>query len=275
MQKQTEMNCKNCKTELNSEQSYCHNCGAKVVNERITTKGLISDFLDSLGWDNQFIVTFRDLIIRPQLVFSQYLKGTRKKYTNPFTFFAIGVTLTVLVISFYSDKLIDITAQSSIKPAENIMSSIPEEEGVSANEMQIDYLEKLEVLNKKIMYFQYNYYYYLSFLLLPFFALLAFIVFGKPDNYGEHLIINAYIQGLLFFVTLLLFIVTLLIGSDVHSANSILLTILFYCYSYKRYRSYTLGKILMKLLKFLALLIPIFIVFFIIGLYIGKIMSQT
>ena len=126
------MNCKNCQTELQSEYKYCNQCGAKVVNKRITIKSLISSLLISLGWDNQFFVTFRDLVLRPQLVFERYLNGTRKKYTNPFTFFAIGTALSVFVLSFYSDELINISTKASLKPSETIIKNYSKNEDNSA-----------------------------------------------------------------------------------------------------------------------------------------------
>lgn len=259
------MNCKNCHAELNSEHKYCNECGAKIVNERITLKNLISGLLVSLGWDNRFFVTFKDLVLKPELVFEKYLNGTRKKYTNPFTFFAIGAALSVFIFNIYSDKLLEISTAAFIKPSETLIDVLPQDNSNTANNKNADYLEQQKSINKKIIDFQYNYYYYLSFLLLPLYALIAIIVFGKPENYGEHLVINAYIQGMLFFFGLFLFVLTLLIRFDIYNSGTIPLTIFYYCYTYKRYRKYTIGRTFKKLLKFFVVIIVIILIIMVVS----------
>ena len=261
------MNCKNCDFQLNSEDKYCNECGAKVVNERISIKSLLSGLLVSFGWDNRFFVTFRDLIVRPQVVFGKYLNGTRKKYTNPFTFFAIGTALSVFVLNLYSEELIQLSANTNLKSSETTVSTYSEDGNSSKiSKKQADFMKEQEASKIKSIEFIYKYYYYLSFLLLPFFALVALFVFGKPDNYGEHLVINAYIQGLLFFFGLPIFFLSLLIEYDVYTGGSFLLTVIWYLYAYKKYRNYTLGKTLKKLLKFLGIFLFLFLFMLVVTL---------
>lgn len=263
------MNCKNCNTELNPEHKYCNECGAQVINKRITLKSLLSTLLISFGWDNQFFGTLKDLVIRPQMVFEKYLSGTRKKHTNPFAFFAIGVALSVFVINIYTEELINISMKDSLKPAETVYDNLNENEGALYSEKNSTYLEQQQTMNSAAINFQYKYYYYLSFLLLPFYTLISFLVFGKPDNFGEHLVINAYIQGLTFLIILPLFFVTLFLDYDVHTTAAILLTIIYYSYAYKKYRKYTLGQSLKKLLKFFAIILVVLLFFVGIGILVG------
>ena len=268
------MYCKNCQTELNPAHKYCSQCGAKIINRRITIKSLISDLLISLGWDSQFFVTFRDLILRPQLVFEKYLNGTRKKHSNPFTFFAIGVALSVFVINFYSDELIKISTKTSLKPAETLIDGLPEDVNNTKSNDKAEYMLKQQSLNKKIVDFQFKYYYYLSFLLLPIYAFIAFLIFGKPNNYGEHLVINAYIQGLLFFFSLFLFFLALLTRIDFYTSGGIISMVIYYCYAYKKYRKYSIGQTLTKLLKFLAFIIIIMLLLVVIGYIFGRFIEK-
>ena len=269
------MNCKNCQAELHSEHKYCDQCGAMVINERISIKSLISGLLISLGWDNQFFVTFRDLVLKPQSVFEKYLNGTRKRYTNPFTFFAIGTALSVFILSFYSDELINISTKASFKSSETLID-IYKKEGYSSEKSnkKADFIEKKQILVKKIFIFMYKYYYYLSFLLLPFYALIALLVYGKPDNYGEHLVINAYIHGLLFIFGLLLFFLTLQLGHGVYSNGTLLLTLIYYLYAYKKYRKQTIGKTILMLLKFLAIILVFLFLIFMIRYLIGILIAR-
>ncbi len=265
------MNCKNCETELPSIHKYCTQCGAQVVNERITLKSLISGLLVSLGWDNQFFVTFRDLVLKPHLVIERYLNGTRKKYTNPFTFFAFGAALSVLIIGFYSDKLVQLSSQVSTKTTELLIDSQLKGE---KSAVMPDAIEKQEAINKKLYGFMFKHYYYLSFLLLPLYAFIAFLIYGKPNNYGEHLVINAYIHGLLFFLGLLLIFLTLLIHQEIYSSGSILLTVIYYLYVYKKYRKHTIGKTIKVLLKFLLISLVILLIIVAIGFLIGMLTAH-
>ena len=93
--------CKNCGATLTENQKYCSECGAKVVTERITFRSLFHILIQNVfGWDNRYFFTIRNLIVRPQVVLNDYLSGTRKKYVNPFTFFAIGVGILLIIFQF-------------------------------------------------------------------------------------------------------------------------------------------------------------------------------
>ena len=83
------INCKNCTFEIKEEDSFCKKCGAKIIKRRITVKSLFSNLLLVLGWDNNYFSTLRYLLYQPQVVLEGYIDGTRKKYANPFSFFAI------------------------------------------------------------------------------------------------------------------------------------------------------------------------------------------
>lgn len=91
------MYCRNCKAELNPEDNFCNKRGAKIIKKRITVKSLMSNIFDALGWDSSFSVTLRHLLYKPQIVFKEYIKGTRKKYTNPFTFYTLSLAISLFV----------------------------------------------------------------------------------------------------------------------------------------------------------------------------------
>lgn len=60
------MECKNCDTDLSDQYKYCRECGAKVINERITFRKLLGEaFNQTFGWDNKFFITLKTLITRP------------------------------------------------------------------------------------------------------------------------------------------------------------------------------------------------------------------
>ena len=120
------MNCKNCKSEITENDSFCNNCGAKIIKERITIKSLFSNFLIALGWDSNFFITLRYLLYQPQIVFGEYTEGTRKKYTNPFSFFAIITAISLFIFSQYSEQLIQLSTNTDLQQTELIDSKLVE-----------------------------------------------------------------------------------------------------------------------------------------------------
>ena len=265
------MNCKNCESEMLPDYKFCNQCGAKVVAERITVKHLLYSLLISFGWDSQFFVTLRDMFMRPQLVFERYLSGTRKKYTNPFTFFAIGTALSVFVLSFYSDQLIEISTKASVNTSESIINSYSHDDAPpQLKEEQAAIIKKQEDFNRKMVSFMFKYYNYLSFLFLPFYTLIALLVYGRQNTFGEHLVINAYIHGLIAFYGLILFFVTLWLKTDVYSGGAILLTFIAYLYAYKKYKKHSVGKTIKVLFKFVGIMLLIVVVLSLVGFIVGR-----
>lgn len=265
------MNCKNCKTVLNPNDNFCSECGAKVVRERITIKSIFSNLLVALGWDSNFFITFRFLLSKPQIILKEYIDGTRKKYTNPFTFFAISIAVSLFVFNQYSEQFVQMLTPETTFQIEksDILSS-----NNSKDELYKSFgYENETEFQKATMQFQLKYNNLLSFLLLPLYTLIAFLVFGKPFNYGEHLIINTYIQSITTFLALLIFIFSIAFEINIFGKGIYIITILYYSYAYKKLYEFTFGRILLKLFKFFGILILFAIIVFIIVFIIGVVFA--
>ena len=92
------IDCKNCGASLRSDFDYCPSCGAKIIRNRLTLKNVWQDISFQLfNVDNTFLKTFRHLFVFPQTVIENYISGIRKKYMNPISYFAIGITLSGLL----------------------------------------------------------------------------------------------------------------------------------------------------------------------------------
>ncbi len=246
------MDCKNCKSELNPKNNFCSECGAKIIRERITIKSLFSNVLIILGWDSNFFVTLRHLLYKPQIVFKEYINGTRKKYANPFAFFAISLAISLFVINQYSDQFIQMSTMSNLQQVdENVSSSDNSNE---SNGLKALGFNSQKEFNESIIEFQLKYYNLISFLSLPLFTLIAFFVFRKPYNYGEHLVINTYILSITTFLGVLLFVFSLLTGINILYYGTII-TFLYYSYVYKRLYELSFGKLILKILKFIGVLL--------------------
>ncbi len=267
------MNCKNCKSEITEIDNFCNNCGAKVIKERITVKSLFSNLLISLGWDSNFFITLRYLIYKPQIVINEYINGTRKKYANPFTFFAIGIAFSLFVFNQYSKQFVKLSAETNTKQSETTANFLSKIIGNPKKTIEFDYEKQYE--NQKIVTEKtLKYYNLISFLLLPFYALIAFIVFRKPYNYGEHLVINTYIQGILLFLSIILFIFSLLTKFNLFSSGIYILPFLYYPFVYKKLNKYTIGQTLLKILKFIGVLLLVIIISILIGFVLAMIKSK-
>ena len=264
------MNCKNCKSELTEYQNFCNNCGAKVIKERISIKSLFSHLLNALGWDNNFFITLRFLLSQPQTIIKEYINGTRKKYTNPFTFFAISLAISLLVFNQYSEKFIQMSTMADLQQTEQ-----------TENVSMPDNKKFLELLgyNTQDEYiranaeFQLKYHNLISFLLLPIFTLISFFVFRKPHNYGEQLVINTYFLSVTTFFGLLSFIIGLLTGVNI-LFYSIFITFLYYSYAYKKVYQLSFGKLLLKILKFFGVLLLVIIIVGIITILSGFVLAM-
>ena len=93
------MNCKNCEGSLRTDYSYCSNCGAKVIRNRLTIKNLWYDVTERFfNVDNTFLKTFLHLFSKPEVVVDSYVKGVRKRYLNPIAYFTIALTLSGILL---------------------------------------------------------------------------------------------------------------------------------------------------------------------------------
>ena len=258
--------CKNCTLEINEKDSFCKECGAQIIRERITIKKLFSNLLIALGWDSNFFITLRYLLYQPQIVFEEYLNGTRKKYANPFSFFAIITAISLFVFSQYSEQFIQMSSNIDLKHTELIENTLSDNLENTKDIKMFGYKNENE-FKKGLIEFQMKYYNLLAFLLLPIYTLIAFFVFRKPYNYGEHLVINTYIQGITTLLSVLLFIFSLLIGFNLFGSGIMILPFLYYCYAYKRLYNLTFGKLLIKILKFIGIFLLLMIISIIIGFF--------
>ncbi|WP_299600863.1 DUF3667 domain-containing protein [uncultured Aquimarina sp.] len=260
------MSCRNCSYLISENSDYCQSCGAKVIRERITFKGLKSDFFSNvLGLDNLFIRTLIGIVTSPQKVISEYISGTRKKYMNPFAFLVIGTAVATFTFNFFSEKYIELMLSAQNEAMYETIFSItqPEldKESAAYQEQFLQYKQEQHEINKGTQNFMLKYFNFIAFLMIPFYALLSFLVFGKKKyNYGEHLVINSYLLGLALFSGTLFFLLGLITSPYIYMVSS-LVVIFYYSYTYKKLGDYSIGQIFLKFLKFIAVLILLSITF--------------
>ena len=143
------MNCKTCGHTLRSDFRYCPNCGAKIIRNRLTLKNVWQDLsFQVFNLDNTFLKTFRHLFTQPDGVIRSFISGARKKYMNPVSYFAIAITLSGL--NFYV-----LRNWYGITLTENNLNN--------ANSPNMDFIFDYQGL--------------LSYLMMPLYALMKWILF--------------------------------------------------------------------------------------------------
>ncbi|WP_418513311.1 DUF3667 domain-containing protein [Corallibacter sp.] len=234
------MTCKNCKNALHNNDDYCNKCGAKVIRNRLTLNNLFIDVTQQyFNVDNKFFKTFTSLFSKPEIVIDNYISGTRKKYVNVVSYFAIALTIAgfqMFILNKFFPELLN-----------------------------MDFLDQegMEGFQQKNMDFSKDYQGLIFMLAVPIYALISKVVFfnHKKYNYTEHLVINMYTSAHFSIISSLFIIITSLFGIHFSITSSIVIIfqVLFTAYCFKRLYQIKTSEIALK--TFLFILILIFIMF--------------
>ena len=242
------MDCKNCGNELESHERYCRNCGARVIHNRLTTKGLMAQLGEEfLNYDNKLLKTFKDLVKKPEVVIDGFIKGVRKRYVNPVGYFTLAVSFAGL-FNFVLNKFFP-------ERMKEVFSAL------NSDEVQLQAsMEFSEVFVE--------YQSLLFFASIPLLALISRIVFykNKRYNYTEHLVLNIYTYSEASILTTLLSFATVW-NSDIYSIVAYVvmpIQMIYYSFVLKRLFNLSFGQLVIKILLFLLVLIPLYIFFVII-----------
>jgi len=254
------MNCKNCGHIIHKGDTYCGHCGAKQIYQRINVSFFIQESKEAIfnTDNNRPLRTFLHMFSKPHVVCQMYLDGVRKRYINPFAYITIALSLFGVFLFFFSDQFIE---------GLNSMS-----EPIEQNDVQLEFQKKINQLMLK-------YQSVATFINIPIYALIYWIVFilHKKHNYLEHVIIILYttahvsiISSFLYFIgiwskplfTFLIFFV----GS---------LTFIYYLYVYIRLYALSFWKSTLKILvtgiAFIGVMLLTAIIVYIIAFASGTI----
>ena len=250
------MNCKNCHKTLKDTQKFCDDCGAKVIQNRLTPKVIVAQVNEQfISIDNKFLRTFIDLFKKPEAVIDGYVQGTRKKYIEVLQYFAISLTLAgiqlFLMQTFFKEAL---EFDSEILKA--IESSPAQKENPFLNG---DFDEGSQY--QSIIYI----------LSVPFSAIatwLAYYFLGERRyNFTEHLVLNLYYYAQVIIISSCLSIVFLLFGLDYLIVTTISI-IPMYLYFFYILKCVFIDNFWDAFAKFLFMMVIYMIIFFVIGMII-------
>jgi len=178
--------CKNCGHHLFVNQKFCPSCGAKRIYNRLTVRNLFEDFTERfLNIENVFLKTIVNLFKQPEDVIDGYINGLRKRYMSAFSYFAIALTITSFYTFVFRNWFI---GEESLALFSAGFSD--------AYSKGINTLEKDTAL--KVINFMFDYQSILSFINIPFYAILSKIVFWNYKKYicylDLQLLVLLYIQ---------------------------------------------------------------------------------
>lgn len=273
------MNCKNCNEVLENDALFCDNCGAKVIKQRISFKFLMSELFAAMGFESLYFNTLKKMITAPHEVISEYLNGVRKRYVNPFAFLAVGTALSLIIFNFFSDEYVAFQKSINENQIKNIESLAERDLSLEKNltTKELNKLKRQQVIAKKQLSFfdkwprfYIKYFNIMVFLFLPLYAFLSKMTYYKPNNYGEHIVSNSYIQGISMYITSLGFLLGLIFHPHFFT-SSVFFVILYYLYVFSKLYNYNLKKSFTKFLRFLMILILIFVPILILLIIVASI----
>lgn len=248
------MNCKNCNKALKDTQKFCDECGAKVIQNRLTPKVLAAQVNEQfLSIDNKFLKTFIDLFKNPEDVICGYINGTRKRYIDVLQYFAVSLTLAgiqvFLMTTFFRDAL------GFDKEFTETIQSMPGQENNPFAGIEYDMFTKYQGL--------------IYILTVPFSALgtwLAYHITGdRKLNYTEHLVLNLYYSGQIIIITAVFSILFLLFGLNYIIVSTILTlpTFIYFFYVLKKVFKdsfwNTLAKFILAMVIYMGSLLVLFV----------------
>jgi len=221
-----------------------------------------------------YFSTLKKMFTAPQDVLNEYLTGVRKRYVNPFAYLAVGAALSLLVFNFFAEDYMAI--QSSVNKAKLIeLQQVANRDlslvsNVSAVELQ--QLKNQQQTAKLQLQFQdqwskllLKYLNLITFLFLPVFALISKWTYRKPYNYGEHIVMNAYLQGTTMYISIITFFIAMVSHPLVYTL-SMLIYILYYLFAFSNLYNHSIKTSILKFLRFIGILILVIILLFILAI---------
>jgi hypothetical protein len=246
------MTCKNCDSLLKEQDDFCNSCGAKVIRNRLTIRNLFEHFSETFfNYDNKFLQTFIHLFTKPEVVIGCYIDGTRKKYVNVISYFAVSLTVFGLQLFIMNTFFKDAFDLSSFNKSAASGFDSPEE-----------FIKSQEQFQKIISNYQ-SLIYIITIPITSFATWIAFYISSsRMYNYTEHAVVNLYYSGQVIIITSLFTIVLLFFGIDFITTSTVLsiLSIFYLAYIFKRLFNLKFGDLLLKILLVLLAYFFIFLI---------------
>jgi len=229
--------CPNC-GHGNIEQ-FCAKCGQNNKDFNKPIKEVAKDFFDTFNLDKRIVNTLIPFFFRPGFLTQEYFRGHRKRYVSPMRLYLFISFLFFLLMSIDSDdngKLmsdstnttdslkLDIIQVDSVKNINKAYVSVDfgNQSDTTQNSFErtlkdVFSKEKLSKISKTEFKGKYQQYFsYLMFILMPFFALLLKMLYIRRKKfYAHHLIFSINLHSFAFGVFSLLIVIDYILGDQI------------------------------------------------------------
>ena len=242
------MNCKSCSAQIEIENKYCPSCGCIVMNDKLSIKGILQEFLIGpfFSWDSHFWKTIQYLFTKPDRVLNAYISGARKKYFKPFSFLIVLATIALIHNKFFPmTGFADFTGGF--------------EKGISEASGK-EFQNHLGFINDFVL----NYYNLLIVFSIPLISAISYLIFYRhKNNFAEHIIIQSYTQSIIGYFSIVLQIILLnILGLDenIYIILYVTLALLYSNYAFIKLYKLSIKSVIISNVLFFGLLIITFIV---------------
>ncbi|MFP2995625.1 DUF3667 domain-containing protein [Spongiivirga sp. MCCC 1A20706] len=246
------MTCINCGSTIDKTDKYCRVCGNKIVSQRLNIRDLfIASLYQFFNFDNKFFKTFLDLLAKPAKVIDGYVNGNRKRYLNPFNYFALALSISGLQILIIRNFFIDTIKFTSFN-------------GEAGSE-----------ISRRIMELSFDYQPLLFAIQIPILAGISYLIFRRNHyNFSEHFILFTYTQCEYSILTFPINFLILIIAPTVFSSVGLLLTFFILVYSlyvlFNLFKTSLKNRIIKSILFIMLYLVVFNLIFFIVGLVLFR-----
>ncbi len=213
--------CLNCGTPLHG--AFCHHCGQKDQPRRVRLGHLLEELVGAfLNYDQKVLSSLWLLVSRPGFLAQEYLEGRRVRHLSPLR---IYVVISFVMFFLFSFVPAGQKRQGGTKPAQVELHL----EGVEASgearpkgSHKPSWASALQARAKRAQadpdHFKATFLNNLSralFLLMPFFALLLFLLHLRSRTFFvEHMVLSLHYHAFSFLIILALLGLALLPGED-------------------------------------------------------------
>jgi hypothetical protein len=201
-----ENNCLNCGTEVIGK--FCHHCGQENVEVHENFFHIATHTIaDFFHFDSKFFRSIKPLFFAPGFLTLRYWEGKRSYYIHPLRLFFFITIVMVIVTNAYYHKF-----EQQIQN-ERIVRSTPSDPSSEEEVKRSQQVEKQlrSAIDKTFDYLA-IYLKYISFVLLPLYALVFKILYRKRKLfYVDHIVYTMHLQSFVYVVISLLLLIPLFI----------------------------------------------------------------
>jgi hypothetical protein len=227
----TEKNCLNCGADVQGK--FCQECGQENIETHENFFHLAGHTIgDFFHYDSKFFRSLIPLFTRPGFLTVEYWKGRRSHYIHPLRLFFFITIIMVITASAYYKKFEKAIKEEKIVRTEDTRP-LTEEEKVKAARME----KRIRSTVDQSFDFLSVYLKYISFLLLPLYALGIKVLYRRQRKfYVDHLVYTFHLQSFVYIIISLVLLIPLFIDASARRWTNdviILATVLYLIFSLK------------------------------------------